>query len=666
MAEPTVVPVAAVTAEPTAAVRTPEPKAVPPEDGPPCDEGDGSLRHFGCLSQRLCSDVGRSSETDPDADSDVDAVDFLCAAQAAQAPEGGPLRMDDILSRLPPQFLHNFTLKHGTKEKGLRGHPQEIMADIVHQKLAKRSQSADLDFPRLMMWDESTGFTISYNGGLAGDGQGGRSQTGFDRLDLMRWDETAQTFELWALDLPIQPDEAQGWRIEPYRPDDADDNCTDCHGPDSRPVWPMYPDWPGFYGSDNDELTAASTHQKTERTFLHYFRHCVVPGTVRRDATCRATQDAALAGMQPPPSDEAQRIEALATSHVDSRRRYGTLFTDRSARYLDSVFAEIDVGLVRDYLTGIDARLGPRATKRVRSAEALVAAQGTAAQLQAWMGLTLHEAYPYRPNARHEITEASRAFFHRPNLRLGVMYNRMIARQVHAKLRRHDNYRGYEKLFAYALMDCAPPSSPRTPGMLAAFEAQTKTDLDAAGMRLTARGHPGRVLYPSLLAAVGLSVRDVDMRYSYPNKRFAPFDRGVVRAKIVDNPMALGYLKYGPKDHNRDNDAPYYFNAYWDGSATFNELLAAHVLADVVAADPSYDGLYTLQTLGAKYERFKTRLPLDAAFFADMDALGGWLPTPYPKRLDDIHHRQPFGKAEFREQYRAVCTRLATDVASAR
>ncbi|MCH9681022.1 MAG: hypothetical protein K0V04_06290, partial [Deltaproteobacteria bacterium] len=310
-------------------------------------EGEG-LARFPCDHGTLCASVDALDDT-------VTLTELLCVVRSARSPDD-TLRIGDILRDLPARFRLNFTLKHGTKGSGLRGHPQELMADVVGDALAKRSQSADLDFPRVIMWDQATGTTISFNGGLTASGADTRTQTGADRLDLMGWDSKAHRFELWGLDIPVGHEGGDSaWAVAPYQPHEPDDDCLRCHGPRSRPIWPMYPDWPGFYGSDNDELTGDSTHQTTEREFLGYFRHCVAAGPVvpqvgdQPAVDCAKVRGAAAAlpdGATPGPADL-----------VDTRRRYDTLFAAGLDEELGARFRRADRDAVRTYITGLDERL---------------------------------------------------------------------------------------------------------------------------------------------------------------------------------------------------------------------------------------------------------------------------------------------------------------------
>jgi hypothetical protein len=54
---------------------------------------------------------------------------------------------------------------------------------------------------------------------------------------------------------------------------------------------------------------------------------------------------------------------------------------------------------------------------------------------------------------------------------------------------------------------------------------------------------------------------------------------------------------------------------------------------------------------------------LDEKFFSAMDNLSRWFPLPYPRSLEEIHHRQSFHVSEgpnspHRTQHTKVCTQL--------
>ncbi len=577
------------------------------------------LRAFPCESQRWCK---RTLPADG-----IDAEHLLCTAATIANTPDGLLRVADILASLPSTFTRNFVLKHGHEEQGARGHEFERMEDLVSKELAAQSQSSTPEFPRTILWDDLTGLSIAFNGGVSS--ADGTEVTGGDRLDIHTFDTETATFGMWALDLPIKRSLAHStnaWQILPTIPDEKDDNCTTCHGPHRRPIWPMYPDWPGFFGSDNDELGDGTPAQKRERQELAKLR----------------------LQLQNDPEKS------------DPRRRYSTLFSTQQATYLDLFFASTDTESVRHYLKQRDSGDRYRPERLRLSAAAKVVSQGSDSALQPWLGLELHPKYPFRPNEQLRLTEASRAFFHRPNLRIGLLYNRLLALHISARIKKSLIYRSHRELIIFQLLDCTTTDK-------RAMQLRLQGLLQEAQPQFATLGLPvlpsvdSRLSLPMLLALFELQVRDVDIRFTYTNPEFDAFDtkRAAEGMPAARNIMALGTLEYAAHDYNLDNGASEYFNSYWDGSATFVELLVAQLIVELDLGD----SLFELNSLRRKYEDITSRQVLDARFFTAMDNLSGWFPLPYPKALEEVHHRQSFhlseaGSFPHRTQYKRVCEQL--------
>jgi hypothetical protein len=596
----------------------------PPEQNLACGDDLGS---FSCQQKHWCDE---SLPADG-----IDAVHLLCAAASISSTPDNVLRPSDFLASLPANFTRNFVLKHGREELGARGHAFERMEDIVSPRLAAQSQSARPELPRVIFWDDISGLSIAYNGGV--DPANGDKVTGGDRLDIHTFDQKTATFEMWALDLPIVRGADRNdkrWLIQPFIPNTPDDNCTTCHGPHRRPIWPMYPDWPGFYGSDNDELGSSSVAQKREQQELANFR----------------------LGLQNAPKKS------------DPRRRYSTLFSNKQAEYLQSVFTTGDTNAVRDYLKQRAAGDASRPLRLRLSPAAKIAFGGTDEVLQRWLGLELHAKYPLRPNEELRLTEASRAFFHRPNLRIGLLDNRLLALHIAARIKESPLYQAHRELIVSQVLDCAPTDERKTQVQLQLLVQKAQPYFSALGLA-TSPKVGSRLTMPVLLALFGLQVRDIDIRFTYTNPSFEPFDlkNAVNNLPPAPSIMALGTLSYEKQDYNQDNRANNYFNSYWDGSATIIELLAAQLVVDL-KLDSTF---FRLNSLTRKYGELTSRQLLDARFLSAMDKLSGWFPLPYPKAIEDVHHRQSFHLAEggdfpHRTQHNKVCAELNRRIGAAR
>ncbi len=556
------------------------------------------LETFACDAAHRCRAIDRN-------DDELDLVEFLCIAHAdSQRPV--PLR--SVLAATPAMFRKNFTAKHGVPEPGERGHAYEVLETFLSPQVVASGQSASAMSPRTLMWDEATGFTISFNGDAAGDRGGAR-------LDLMRYDQQQEAFELWALDLPAATP------IQPQQPHTATDDCAHCHGPVSRPIWPMYPDWPGFYGSDNDELTSSSPAAQRELPLWTAFRECV------GGSGCE------VAG------------------GFDPRERFSGLFAPGLERSLRDIWPAVPAAEIAAYVTA-----HPR---NLPSPTSLGLFEDPGATRD-WLGLRRHASFPFRPDHAHESAAPSRAFFHRPNLRLGVLYNRLLARSLMARLRRDPVFVEHQRFVALGVMDCGWDGDEHTKAQVQArFGEAVAERLHPLGLSIDAKTE---VRQPLLLAALGSSVRDVDMRFSHSNPAYAPLD-ATEDAPLAEGPMDLGFIAYAGRDLHAVGASARYFNSYFDGTATFDELWAAHMLDALAADDPELASVYAPNSLTQKYARFTPRMALDGGFFTQMDALGSWMPLPYPRHLKAIHDREPFykrmgGRQRFVDPYLAVCREL--------
>lgn len=419
-------------------------------------------------------------------------------------------KLDDVIGLLPESMRLNFTLKHGIKRTGERGHLFET----------KVSQSSDPDQPRAILWDERNGYTISYNGGA-------EKQTNPHRLDILKFEPKSKTFLLE--DIVFQ---AQGGDSKVHRND-----CTECHGKNNRPIFAMYPDWPSFYGSDNDELTGVTADQKAEMKDYKNF---------------------------------------LSTNAHSPR--YQPLF---------------DPQLIRTHYK-----------------------------------TEMTSSYPYRPDTSTDPQAVSRAFAYRPGLRLGMIYNRQMAFHVTDKLKSSPAFNELKEFTLFSLMNCKWEKS----------SALARTQV-LKSVEKTLQSKPlilpsGRLDNFQLWQLYGLKINDVDLRYSYNHEGYKNRDAN-------KNVMAVGYI----------DD---YFNAYFDGSATIDELVSYQLLLELAQTDNSYAKTITSHGLTEKYEKFKARFVLDRDFFARMDQTSRWVPIPYSMKIRDVHHREGWGPI-FQAQHDKSC-----------
>ncbi len=425
--------------------------------------------------------------------------------------------LDQVPTILPEEFRLNFVLKHGIKRSGERGH-------LVEEKV---SQSADPGLPRAMIWDERNGFTVSYNGAGAG-------QTGGQRLDVMSFDAAKKLFVLREINFPL----ARG-KVK-YEMS----NCLTCHGPQGRPIFAMYPDWPSFYGSDNDELLSDSVVQKAEH------------------------------------SDYIAFTRAAGATHP----RYSPLFNE--------------------------------------------------SMIKQRLGLDVYPTYPFRYELKLEVDDASRAFAWRPGLRVGIVYNRLMSQHVVQKIKSHKNFAKMGKFLLYNLLQCGTYEKDKVKGSGRINRALK--ELSALGG--TANLKTTQLMdYRSMWKMFDLGINDVDIRYSYNHEGYKSND-------ATENLMAVGYIGE-------------FFNSYFDGSATIDELVAAQLYSYYQERHPGLKNLITLRGLTSKYGRFEKRMKHDAGFFKEMDKQSLWVPIPYPKILSSVHHRETYQDA-YQNDHTTLCSTM--------
>lgn len=434
--------------------------------------------------------------------------------------------LDQLPAALPKELLINFTLKHGRLYTGENGH---LIEQVV-------SQSSSPTAPRAILWDERSGLTLSYNGGVSG-------QTEPNRLDVLEFNDTTKKFEFSALQ--FDNTHAPVWQTEADMPE-ASRKCSHCHGAETRPIFAMYPDWPSFYGSDNDELTDTSKAVEA------------------REST-----------------DYKQFRSDVSTKHLP---RYAPLY---------------DAANVKAHLRGID----------------------------------IYPSYPYRQDTNEQIEAVSRAFAFRPALRFGILMNRQMAASAAERIESHPNFDRFGALFLHELLQCR--SSATAP-------AWSETVKNAIGRAPKTAAGGKTFNYRDMLALFGMEVRDLDIRYSYNHAGYANEDAS-------NKVMEVGYIDGS------------YWNSYFDGSATIDELLAMK-LYEHLTADPDFADLKGLvpnpDGLVVKYERRAERFKFDKNFFTEMDAKGRWIPIPYPEaKLNDVHHREGY-PTRFQTQHAALCGKL--------
>ncbi len=558
-------------------------------------------------------------------------------------------QMSDMISSLPQHIRHNLSFKRGNNmnkyENSTDPHNTGLgfLGPHGHKVSPRNSSSATPDQPRVFVWDEKTGFTATWNSGNPNHG-------GHDRVDIYSFDFSTNQHELAAW----QPKLNQSSPLIENFADSKGTRCTSCHGAVKRPIWPMYPDWPQIYGEFNDEMDGYLNRRSTAiRSDL---------GPMGNDFQAR----------------ESQLYQRFIRNEGRTNPRYTPLFENKNRAPRDRSYA------------------------------------------------TDHQHYPYRPlnaAANGGWNDTSRAFYHRPNLRLGVLYNRLTALQTFEKIKSSTVFQKFPDVMLYSILDCnwtprhdLPEASAsrrkkvftpllafaRNQGINTKLQgpAYSSNELTSAERQQMFQGtvngstryyrypeydNPNQsytqIPYEDLLKLLGLDIKDLDIRYKYNtsmsvsknNNSYNLFDEKAFY--LTESAMDLGYIEPRYRRNpicNRSNracnftyqntymDGMKYFNSYFDGSATTNELLAAQMFNYLVGPDSSFeegtplhivseqlkisfpnpDAYY--ETFRKKYARRTARFRLDEVFFDRMDAISPWIQLPYPEDLLWVHNRESF------------------------
>ncbi len=182
-------------------------------------------------------------------------------------------------------------------------------------------------------------------------------------------------------------------------------------------------------------------------------------------------------------------------------------------------------------------------------------AANIAAQLR---GTRLYASYPYRPDIDTNIEATSRAFAFRPSLRLGIVMNRLVAQSTAKKVTEHRNFEKFGPLFLHDLLEC------RWTGLeTSAWPAAVKA-ANGAEPRLVS--NDPTLHYRDLLQIFESKVQDVDIRYSYNHAGYED-----ASTKVIE----VGYIP---------GESGAYWNSYFDGIATIDELVAMQVWKRLSAA----------------------------------------------------------------------------------
>ncbi|MEZ4743834.1 MAG: hypothetical protein R3B45_15545 [Bdellovibrionota bacterium] len=558
------------------------------------------------------------------------------------------LTMEAAISLLPELLRKNISLKHGLNFIGLRGH-------LIDEGF---SQSADVIYPRVILWDEENGFSLSWNGGLPW-------QIASHQMDVFDFDHKQMKFHLHQIDFPIKKNDVDG--IFPYAMKDnsnlsSDVACYQCHGPNNRPIFNMYPDWGAFYGSDNDEITtdgvspAKESNQQKREKLEYKFNYLSREGSFYR--LFREGMDI---------SDETglskfkDNLTQVFKKYVDDTNLSDTFKSKAREKMsnLNKVSLEAHENAIKRYEPLLRVLDSPYY-------------KGFSDDFKGHI-TSAKDHFPFRPSNEGAIDHQSRSFFFRPNLRVGILYSRLNAKFIYYNYLKPSFSGSIEngilrETFLFSALDCNWQD----------HEVLYKKLIEKMHFSSfkSPTGRP-RVHFIELLrkfqhkdSGAVLRLRDYDIRLAYNNSSYSDIDPDNGKEylkKFTTNVMGLGYYivgsdssaqleRYGTKFNNEFyQNGDYYFNSYWDGSATINEYLAAMIISDpeLKASGHSFDGV---RNFLFKYGRLFDRFNLDKKYFYAIDTILsedmenksviGWVPAPYPNDIGGEHHREGFTKRD--------------------
>lgn len=541
----------------------------------------------------------------------------------AELENSNQLKMGTAVNLLPELLRKNVSFKHGLKFAGLRGHPVDSVI----------SQSGNTLYPRVVLWDEENGFSLSWNGGIM-------NQTAGDRIDVLGYNHEEQKYFAHAVEFPIvtRVDDCFTYDKKDSTNLDNNNKCSRCHGPNLRPIWNMYPDWAAFYGSDNDEIayeaTEADSQEKQtyrlrEKGFYDDFRAGLLVETEEDLAAVKSSTIARLSRLNPSESIEKrkQRLQVISLEeHKSALERFLPITRVLDGKYYAAFSSDFE-------------------------------GDGSLASAKA--------NFPFRPSNEGNTNHQSRSFFFRPNLRVGILYNRLNAKFVYYNYLKHkfDADKKLRDTFLYTALDCPMDQVSGDGYSFTGISNQARTQIsEAYDLNLIGNGQDQRIRFNffDLLKNFSnkengsvLTIKDYDIRLSYLNKTYDSAE------EVKKTVMGLGYYEVGSDQATGSysnsqkmnlllyKKGDYYFNSYWDGSATINEYLAAMIIHS--QRDYHVEKSY-IRTFEDKYARYFNRFQLDQKYFFAMDkilsedshSVIGWVPTPYPNDIGAEHHREGF------------------------
>lgn len=163
------------------------------------------------------SDDGDGSDDGGDPNTDSGEAHELLTVKGiyAHVLEHDITNVRDLLSELPASMRESYVLMEDTRSRHL----------------------SELEHPRLIMYGLDARFLMSA-GGVPEDPL-------YEVIEMAELDSETGEWIFRALDFQQTPPSLSS----------SDETCIGCHGDPVRPIWGNYPDWPGAFGANENDLT---------------------------------------------------------------------------------------------------------------------------------------------------------------------------------------------------------------------------------------------------------------------------------------------------------------------------------------------------------------------------------------------------------------------------
>jgi hypothetical protein len=133
--------------------------------------------------------------------------------------------------------------KISSMEDALAFLPEELRTHFTLQYEGHGLQQASFTNPRVILFGNDAKFVATFNGHP--------DQGKYNSLEILQFNQSKTSFELYSLDFPIHRD-AYGHAVRPEKNPSA---CLQCHGSSPHPVWGQYNFWPGIFGAHDDMIS---------------------------------------------------------------------------------------------------------------------------------------------------------------------------------------------------------------------------------------------------------------------------------------------------------------------------------------------------------------------------------------------------------------------------